>query len=241
MQCIRAVGRVYNRNYESRPMLTLCVTNACLGAISDGLAQAIGFYDYHRNHPKDHPYSAALEGTLPEHVRQHESLWAPPPRFDPWRTVRFALYNFSVAPIVGKWYILLDRFFPMPKTIVSSAAKRLADKITIKRMAVDQLVFAPSSLVVFFTTMGFIESRSWEGVREKFRDAYTPALIANYKVWPVVQFINFKFMPLPYRLPFVSSLGILWNAYLSWINNAAKQEKLVHDRLDHTMQDSEET
>lgn len=107
--------------------------------------------------------------------------------------------------------------------------------------AVDQLVFAPSSLVVFFTTMGFIESRSWEGVREKFRDAYTPALIANYKVWPIVQFINFKFMPLPYRLPFVSSLGILWNAYLSWINNAAKQEKLVHDRLDHTMQKPMET
>lgn len=136
MQCIRAVGRVYNRNYERRPMLTLCVTNACLGAISDGLAQTIGFYDYHRNHPKGHPYSAALEGTLPEHVREHESLWAPPPRFDPWRTVRFALYNFSVAPIVGKWYILLDRFFPMPKTLVTTAAKRLADKITIKRMVI---------------------------------------------------------------------------------------------------------
>ena len=78
---------------------------------------------------------------------------------------------------------------------------------------------------MFFTVMGLIESGNWQGVQEKFRDAYSTALLANYSVWPVVQLINFKIMPLQYRLPFVSSLGILWNAYLSWINNASKEEE----------------
>lgn len=79
--------------------------------------------------------------------------------------------------------------------------------------------------------MGYAETRKWEGVLEKFRDAYTPAVIANYKVWPLVQLINFKIMPIQYRLPFVSSLGILWNAYLSWINNASKQEESIQEKM----------
>lgn len=79
--------------------------------------------------------------------------------------------------------------------------------------------------------MGYAETRKWEGVLEKFRDAYAPAVIANYKVWPLVQLINFKIMPIQYRLPFVSSLGILWNAYLSWINNASKQEESIQEKM----------
>jgi hypothetical protein len=39
-------------------------------------------------------------------------------------------------------------------------------------------------------------------------------------------------MPVQYRLPFASSLGILWNAYLSWLNNASKQEQSVLEKLE---------
>ncbi|KAI9494699.1 hypothetical protein BDB00DRAFT_726822, partial [Zychaea mexicana] len=194
----------YNRSYNKRPIITLCITNGILGALSDGLAQAITYRDKHTKQ-------------LPERLRQHEDQWPPQPAYDGMRTSRFALYNVCVAPFVGKWYMVLDKYFPMP-----GVGKPGRDVVALKRMVTDQVVFAPSSLAMFFTTMGLIESGNWQGVREKFRDAYSSALIANYSVWPVVQLINFKIMPLQYRLPFVSSLGILWNAYLSWINNASK-------------------
>ncbi|MBM6385839.1 MAG: Mpv17/PMP22 family protein [Paenibacillus sp.] len=133
--------------------------------------------------------------------------------------------------------MFLDKFFPMPAVTgvvtkaVQSQITRKANGMAIKRMLTDQLLFAPAGLVVFFTAMGLAEG-GWENVKEKFQDAYMPALIANYKVWPAVQFINFKFMPLQYRLPFVSSLGIVWNAYLSWLNNASKQEEQVLEMLE---------
>ncbi|RUS20978.1 hypothetical protein BC937DRAFT_93949 [Endogone sp. FLAS-F59071] len=79
--------------------------------------------------------------------------------------------------------------------------------------------------------MGFMEGNGPEGVGEKFRDAYLPAFIANYKVWPLVQFINFRFCPLPYRVPFVSTVGIFWNGYLSYLNNAAKEQEEVQQHL----------
>lgn len=44
------------------------------------------------------------------------------------------------------------------------------------------------------------------------------ALLANWKVWPVIQAVNFSLMPLPYRVPFQSTCGIGWVLYLSLLN-----------------------
>ncbi|KAL9544241.1 hypothetical protein MBANPS3_007728 [Mucor bainieri] len=213
MNGLRSLKVFYNKSYDKRPILTLCVANGILGAVSDTLAQSISLYN--------------------KYNKQLEDKYLPDSR-----TLRFAAYNFCVAPLGGKWYMFLDKFFPMPvatgvvsKAVQSQITKK-ANGMAIKRMVTDQALFAPAGLVLFFSVMGIAETGKWEGVKEKFKDAYVPALIANYKVWPAVQFINFKFMPLQYRLPFVSSLGIVWNAYLSWLNNASKQEETVLEVLE---------
>ncbi|KAI9311710.1 putative integral membrane protein, Mpv17/PMP22 family [Dichotomocladium elegans] len=209
MNPVSALKRIYNQSYSKRPILTLCITNCVLGGLSDCLAQSITYYEYHHSEGgKRQP--DIMDNRLPENIRSHQDLYPEPAIYEFSRTARFALYNFSIAPVVGTWYMTLDRYFPMPP----ATAK-----------ATDQVFFAPLGLAIFFTVMGLAESGKWEGVQEKFRDAFKPALMANYTVWPLVQLINFKFMPLQYRLPFVSALGILWNAYLSWINNASKEEE----------------
>ncbi|TVY57785.1 Protein sym1 [Lachnellula cervina] len=45
---------------------------------------------------------------------------------------------------------------------------------------------------------------------------------ANFMVWPLVQIINFRLMPIQFQLPFVSTIGIAWTAYLS-LSNAAEE------------------
>ncbi|KAI9354720.1 hypothetical protein BD770DRAFT_392086 [Pilaira anomala] len=229
MNGLRTFKAFYNTSYNKRPILTLCVANGFLGAISDGLAQGISHYNASAKKIDN--------AVLPDKIKRHQSMWDLTSGWDYKRTARFAAYNFCVAPLGGKWYMFLDKFFPMPvvtgvvsKAVQSQITKK-ANGMAVKRMLTDQLLFAPAGLVLFFTTMGIAEG-GWENVKEKFRDAYIPALIANYKVWPAVQFINFKFMPLQYRLPFVSSLGIIWNAYLSWLNNASKQEEKVLEVLE---------
>lgn len=34
----------------------------------------------------------------------------------------------------------------------------------------------------------------------KFRDVYVPSLKANYVVWPAVQVINFRLMPIQFQI-----------------------------------------
>ncbi|KAI8339366.1 hypothetical protein BC941DRAFT_349418 [Chlamydoabsidia padenii] len=220
---LRRLIQHYQASYDKRPILTLCCTNGILGMIGDGVAQGIKYREGVQHH------HSTLHNQLPSSLQPDDIPPPPPFQFDISRNARFALYNFSVAPMVGTWYMFLDRFFPVPvanpAAVAQKVIKRSADIVALKRMVADQCLFAPAGLLLFFTTMGIAETGSLEGAQERLKDAFIPALITNYKVWPLVQWINFKWMPLPFRLPFVSSLGILWNVYLSWLNNAAKKHE----------------
>jgi len=64
-----------------------------------------------------------------------------------------------------------------------------------------------------------MEGRTRHQIKQKYQDLYAPALIANWKVWPLAQLINFRYMPLPYRVPFAQTCGVFWTLYLSLLNS----------------------
>jgi len=83
--------------------------------------------------------------------------------------------------------------------------------------------------------MGVMERRSVAQIKAKYSDLYWPALSTNWKVWPLAQvrsvlnalllsfesihqLVNFRYMPLPYRVPFQSGCGVFWTLYLSLMN-----------------------
>jgi hypothetical protein len=88
----------------------------------------------------------------------------------------------------------------------------------LKRVAFDQFLFAPVGrfnkwtacvwfasnisigLACFFTFMTVAEGGGKRAVQRKFQDVYVPALKANYLVWPAVQIINFRLMPIQLQI-----------------------------------------
>ncbi|KAI9674778.1 MAG: hypothetical protein M1817_001682 [Caeruleum heppii] len=211
----------FSSYYADKPVLTMMVTNAALAGIADTVAQsltairqravrkpgglgkndfvAIEIHELDEKNPFSHgsliPTSAKL-----------------PPPFDFERLTRFMAYGFMMAPIQFKWFQFLGRVFPLTKSAATAAA--------MKRVAFDQLIFAPVGLACFFTFMTVAEGGGRRAVARKLRDVYLPALRANYILWPAVQILNFRVMPLPLQLPFVSTVGIAWTAYLSLTNSA---------------------
>lgn len=132
-----------------------------------------------------------------------------PPPFDFERLTRFMSYGFLMAPIQHKWFGFLTRTFPITKTAAMVPA--------LKRMALDQLMFAPvgmsspacvhddfanasSGLACFFTFMTVAEGGGKRAVARKFQDIYIPSLKANYLVWPAVQIINFRVVPIQLQI-----------------------------------------
>jgi protein Mpv17 len=55
--------------------------------------------------------------------------------------------------------------------------------------------------------------------KEKLEKNYSTALSTNYLLWPFVQLVNFKLVPLHHRLLFVNVISIGWNSYLSYLNS----------------------
>lgn len=94
---------------------------------------------------------------------------------------------------------------------------RSANATIVARVACDQLIFAPTFIGIFLSSMAVMEGTS---PKDKLERNYVSAMKSNYTVWPFVQLVNFKLVPLQHRLLFVNFVSIGWNSYLSWLNSS---------------------
>lgn len=128
----------------------------------------------------------------PDHEIIPDSKKLPPP-FDFERTIRFMSYGFLMSPIQHRWFGFLSKTFPITKTGSAWIP-------ALKRVAFDQFLFAPAGLAAFFTYMTIAEGGGKRAVQRKFQDVYVPALKANFLIWPTVQIINFRVMPIQFQI-----------------------------------------
>ncbi|KAF2258436.1 hypothetical protein CC78DRAFT_537750 [Lojkania enalia] len=128
-------------------------------------------------------------------------------RHDFARTGRMALYGGVVfGPAATTWYGILQRHINLSTTNRTIAA----------RVACDQIVFAPVNMGIFLSSMAYMEGSS---IKDKLNKAYVPGMINNFLLWPWVQSVNFKFVPLEHRVLVVNFVALGWNCYLSYLNS----------------------
>ncbi|KAL4950605.1 hypothetical protein BDW69DRAFT_171775 [Aspergillus filifer] len=215
-----ATGRLaakFNAYYAEKPVLTTMVTNAILGGVADTVAQLITAFRSRAGVNQDGGFPSIeihdIEKEKPPALGEMGHAKHPP--FDFERLVRFMSYGFFMAPIQFQWFGWLSRTFPLAKKNPTVSA--------LKRVACDQLLFAPFGLVCFFSYMTIAEGGGRRALTRKFQDVYLPTLKANFVLWPAVQVLNFRVVPIQFQIPFVSSVGIAWTAYLSLTNSAEEE------------------
>ncbi|KIW01310.1 uncharacterized protein PV09_07346 [Verruconis gallopava] len=221
---VTVITRKFNSYYAARPVLTTMITNAILGGIADTTAQGITAIRQRAVRKPGGPSAQEDYVAIEIHELDRKNPLGPselipdsprlPPPFDFERLARFIAYPFLMTPLQHQWYSFLSRTFPLVKGKGMSVA--------FKRVAFDQFLFAPVGLACFFTFMTFAEGGGRSALLKKFQDVYVPTLKANYVVWPAVQMLNFRVMPLQFQIPFVSLVGIAWTAYLS-LTNASEE------------------
>ncbi|KAI9460247.1 hypothetical protein BJY52DRAFT_1211614 [Lactarius psammicola] len=209
-----ALARAYQQSFEAYPYCTLAIAGGALTALGDAVAQLSQYITVSSNDRR-----AGFHYDIP-------------------RTLRFFYFGASMSPLFGRWNRFLELKFPLP----SHGGKTTGFTALSKRVVVDQLIMAPVGLSIFLGSMGMMEGRDPEHIRARFNDIYQPALLANWKIWPAAQFINFRFMPLPYRVPFQQTCGVFWTLYLSLLNSAESEKQDTEDSqralLRHTLDDN---
>eukprot|EP00808_Paulinella_micropora_P030447 g42072.t1 len=138
------------------------------------------------------------------------------PKYDWMRTGRMFIIGAGlIAPILHVWYNVLARYFPDPVLTAQRSPARAALVGTTRRVLLDQCVFSPLFLPVFFTGMFTLEGRLNE-LPDFLRAQWWFSLKANWTLWVPAQCITFSFVPLKYQVLWVNCVAFIWNTFLSW-------------------------
>lgn len=141
------------------------------------------------------------------------SMRPPPTAGEPSRlrsTASFFLFGLVInGPFFHWWYSALERICqPHPSTTAPGIAYRLV---------LDRLMATPPFLAVTLAGLHWLQNCSAKRAASTMKQLFWGALFMNWKVWSVAQIINFKYVPVPYRVIFGNLVALWWNIYLSII------------------------
>ncbi|KAL5572653.1 hypothetical protein UlMin_022250 [Ulmus minor] len=117
-----------------------------------------------------------------------------------------------VGPVGHFWYEGLDKFLRLKLLQQPKSLRFVATKV-----AMDGIIFGPLDLFVFFTYMGFSMGKNVQQVKEDVKRDFLPALVLEGGVWPIVQVVNFRYVPVRYQLLYVNIFCLMDSAFLSWV------------------------
>lgn len=186
----------YSNSLEKHPYLVKIISSAVIGGLGDILIQ---FYQS--------KISNAITFT-----------------FDLRRFIVFTtVAGFYIAPVINLWFNWLARL-PVPtkwNNVAKAAYMMLIDQTAgavlinmgfFFAFELAQRAFPPYNVFTSnFIDAGILSTKNnlWE------------TLIANWYCWPWINFINFLWVPLKYRVLFSNAAAVLWNMFLSSIANRA--------------------
>mmetsp|Transcript_29658 Transcript_29658/g.44350 ORF Transcript_29658/g.44350 Transcript_29658/m.44350 type:complete len:161 (-) Transcript_29658:137-619(-) len=140
-------------------------------------------------------------------------------RFDAQRNAVVSAYNGATAPLFYYWWRLLDRQWP--GTSVGAV---------VRKALTNQLVVGPFNSALFLAWSTSVEAwlaRSQGGaldaaalgaaVREKALREVPGLVLSSCFFWLPANATNFMFVPMHFRVLFMSSCAVAWGAYISYV------------------------
>ncbi|XP_076925736.1 protein sym-1-like [Bidens hawaiensis] len=129
------------------------------------------------------------------------------------RVVTTSVFGIAfVGPIGHFWYEGLDKFLQYRTRYPPKSIRFVAMKV-----ALDGIVFSPVDLLVFFAYMGFASGKSVNQVKEEVKRDFIPVLVVEGRIWPFIQVVNFRYVPVRYQLLYVNLFCLLDSCFLSWL------------------------
>ncbi|DBA00529.1 TPA: hypothetical protein N0F65_006433 [Lagenidium giganteum] len=123
----------------------------------------------------------AMLGEVIGHVLKQKTLRGLSPR---QMLAFFAFGGAFTGPVLHYWYTFLEK-------------QRLTkEKLTPnKKLLADRLVFTPPFVAFTIFSLGVLRGSSVEASRSNLRKVYPNALVMNWKVWTVTQWLSFHYVP----------------------------------------------
>ena len=116
------------------------------------------------------------------------------------------------GPVLYLWFTKgLARWFPGRSA-----------KAVFQKLAMDQLLFGPCFMAVFFVCITLANGGTWQDARGKLQREFLPAQLRAWVLWPSVQLGNFWLVPAQYQLMAINGVAVGWMGYLSYVEFRGK-------------------
>jgi len=148
------------------------------------------------------------------------------------RTAAFGTFGlFYLGGVQYALYVpIFSRLFPNAATFASKTlSQKMQDGAGIRTLVaqvfLDQFVHHPLLYFpVFYTIKDLVTSDTPDPVRavNTYRDNMKEDLVALWKVWVPTTFLNFAFMPMWARIPWVASTSLVWTCILSSMRGSSE-------------------
>ena len=187
----QSLFKQYSAVLERHPLPTKIVTSGIVCGSGDAACQAITLNDGGRERPADSGTPADRGG------------------FDGGRCARFVVLGGALlAPVLHVWYGRLGVWIPGGNPMA-----------VVKRLALDQLFFAPLFIPTFMSSLMILEKGSSctsAVIVERLKLSWADAVLLNWTLWVPANGINFAFIPGRYQVLFANCVGFVWNTALSF-------------------------
>ncbi|KAH1009235.1 hypothetical protein HUJ04_001620 [Dendroctonus ponderosae] len=118
--------------------------------------------------------------------------------YDWMQVLRFSLYGgLFTAPTLYAWI-------------------RISSKLWTA--LVEQVTYGPAALICFFFGMSLLEGKSIHEAKLAVESKFLPTWKVCVCFWPVLQTINFQYIPEHNRVPFVSACSLVWCCFLAYMH-----------------------
>ena len=139
-----------------------------------------------------------------QHREGRQSVDAP-------RTARLAGFRLLHAPVIDACWRSFDRRF-----VMLAGARGVA-----ARVAADQTLLMPPSLIAFFLSQGAMEGLSAADCAARARDSFWPTACLCLPFWTVCHTVTFAVFPPHLRMAWASVAAVVWSAIASNQNQEA--------------------
>lgn len=129
------------------------------------------------------------------------------------RLAVFGVYGLAfTGPFFHWWYGYLE------KTVNSW---KLSPNISfLIKLALNQLAMTPPFLLFTLAYLQYFFTLDAARTVAAIKNTFVAVLLTNWKVWTVAQAINFKLVPLDYRVLFGNVVALWWNIFLSLVSSS---------------------
>ena len=103
--------------------------------------------------------------------------------------------------------------------LVPEVAGSSAGWLAVKKLMFDQLGFAPICTAGFFVFINMLEGHGPQKGFNEIRQNFWKTMLVNWQIWIPANFLNFRFVPIPYQVLFANGTATVYNACLSYIHN----------------------